>query len=178
MAAEIQIEEIIWLVVQFDAFPDIIEEIIVGEEETAVDEPPQSTEEHDSADAGPMDEQTPDGDEGTPPPPEPAFEYRGQVELRGDDTVFLFAQIATGPPITDFSFAGELGVKFKFADAATFAEDAVRSTLLWMAYPYVREMVSTVSSRSPQGPFFLPPLTKMPDPATVQGASPPAANEG
>lgn len=143
--ADIQIESIVWLTLDFLAFPPAVEHDLGP----------------DTIDAGPPAA-------GEVPP----YVYRGRVEPGPDDTVILFAQIELNQQVTDLRLNAELGVRFRFEDAAAYTEGAVRSTLMWMAYPYVREMVSTVTARSPHDAYYLPPLTKMPDPATVEGAAP------
>ena len=42
--------------------------------------------------------------------------------------------------------------------------DAIASTLLFIAFPYVREVVMNLTARTPFGTYLLPPLTKLPHP--------------
>jgi hypothetical protein len=149
----------VWLAVDFDAFPDGDANEQAG---LTVETEVSATESASS---------------------EPQIEYIGRVEQMPDG-VYLFISVGVFDPSQQFRFRGQLGASFTFAEASAFEEAAVRSTLMWMAFPYAREMVASVTARSPHTAYFLPPMTRMPDPAAVTGApsrpsptEPPSTNE-
>ncbi len=42
--------------------------------------------------------------------------------------------------------------------------DEIEPTLVWIAFPYMREMIADLTGRSPVAQYFLPPLTRLPQP--------------
>jgi hypothetical protein len=159
--ADIQLEEIVWLSAVFDAYPQDKQKETQAEEVAAP--PSESTEAVETEE------------------PPALFSYRGRVDLTAVDGVELSVTVEVTDPDAQFAFTGKLGARFRFSDAATYHESAVRSTLMWMVFPYAREMVATITARSPHGAYYLPPMTLMPDPAAVAGAPAPhpaASDEG
>lgn len=44
------------------------------------------------------------------------------------------------------------------------AVDDLQPTLVWLAFPHLREFVAEITGRSPSPQYFLPPLTRLPYP--------------
>jgi preprotein translocase subunit SecB len=40
----------------------------------------------------------------------------------------------------------------------------IEPTLVWIAFPYMRELIADLTGRSPVAQYFLPPLTRLPQP--------------
>lgn len=55
-----------------------------------------------------------------------------------------------------------VGARFEIPDE-DLEPDRAKPTLLWLCYPYLRELVASISGRSPLPPYYMPALTMMPD---------------
>jgi hypothetical protein len=44
------------------------------------------------------------------------------------------------------------------------SKDDLQPTLVWLAFPHLREFVAEITGRSPASQYFLPPLTRLPYP--------------
>jgi hypothetical protein len=98
-----------------------------------------------------------------------------------EDVLKLDAALATDPPYYVLILEGRLDdprlhFSLEFTVGARFerdhaeeepAEPEVRSTLAFMAFPYVRELVASITGRSPTPSYFLPPRALPPDPRTT-----------
>lgn len=60
-----------------------------------------------------------------------------------------------------------VGARFEI-DEMEHDPERAQSTLVWLCYPYIRELVASVSGRSPLPSYYLPALTMMPDPEALQ----------
>lgn len=63
----------------------------------------------------------------------------------------------------------ELSFEMAFLYAVTGEEglpamDDLRPTLVWLAFPHLREFVAELTGRSPSPQYFVPPLTRLPYP--------------
>lgn len=114
-------------------------------------------------------------------PPEPYVEdERGYVhEVEGvsirysavdDDEgeLVLFTELRLIGPDHPYELDLLVGSKFDQPDPPLTPERAVH-TLFFITYPYLRELTSSITGRSPYDPLWLPPLTKLPV-RKVQGA--------
>ena len=45
----------------------------------------------------------------------------------------------------------------------------LESTLVWLSYPYLREIISSISGHSPLPAYFVQALTRMPHPSVSEG---------
>jgi hypothetical protein len=64
-----------------------------------------------------------------------------------------------------FTLAFEMGFLFSIPeddDAPAIAE--IEPTLVWLAFPYMRELIADLTGRAPIPQYFLPPLTRLPQP--------------
>jgi hypothetical protein len=163
--ASIQLEDVVWLGIDFAAFIERPDRLIPGEDPAAESEDHADQPEPVAAEL----ERAPQPGETSEP-----ITYVGRIEPddEDEDAVVLFITVEINDPETPFRLKAQLGARFRFPEADAHPEGQVRSTLMWMAYPYVRELVATVTSRSPHETYFMPPMTRMPDPAAVQGAEP------
>lgn len=113
------------------------------------------------------------GEDGTPDPDEqrgepPGFEVDGarlHVLSLEEDTAegeFVFVlQTTLVDPGSPYSLEVITGSRFTVPEPPVTAREAA-STLLFISYPYVRELVASITSRSPFQVYRLPPLTKRP----------------
>lgn len=97
----------------------------------------------------------------------------GELELEGatihywlnqDEDEFVLVLQTT---ITDITVPYDLevvtGSRFAVPDPPVTPHAAVQ-TLIFVSYPYVRETVSNITTRSPYAPFEMPPLIRLPHP--------------
>lgn len=99
--------------------------------------------------------------------PVPGFEFGGarlnvlsnQVDEQENEFVFVLeTTLAAGLP---FELSVVTGSRFTVPDPPVSPDDAA-VTLLFITFPYLRELIFSVTSRSPFEGFQLPPLTKRP----------------
>jgi len=83
-------------------------------------------------------------------------EYVLYVGLKIDDDAFEF-----------FMLNLTVGARFEIGEEGLTAE-RLEPTLVWLCYPYLRELVASITGRSPLPPYYMPALTKMPDPAVLK----------
>lgn len=64
-----------------------------------------------------------------------------------------------------FSLTFEMGFLFSIPDGEQVpAAVEVEPTLVWLAFPYLREFIADLTGRSPAPQYFIPPLTRLPQP--------------
>jgi hypothetical protein len=88
------------------------------------------------------------------------------------DAVALFVTAKLEDAALPFRLEATMGARFTIDDMGDASSENIERTLTWLCYPYIRELISTVTGRSPLPPYFLPAITKMPHP-TVEGSTPP-----
>jgi hypothetical protein len=95
----------------------------------------------------------------------------GEIELDGvllrylvtveDDEFVLILQTWITDVTVSYEMTAVTGSRFSIPDEPTTAEQAA-GTLVFITYPYVREIFTNVTARSPYPAFWLPPLTRLP----------------
>lgn len=103
----------------------------------------------------------------------PTDQFVPVVELEGVEVSYttdeqldefsLITRVRLTDPTAPYTFELVMGSRFTKPEPAVTVEEAA-ATLLFMSYPYVREMVSSITSRSPYRAFLIPPLTRLPHP--------------
>lgn len=91
-----------------------------------------------------------------------------------EEFVFILETTITDPT-SPYELTVITGSSFTRPDSSLSATDAA-STLLFITYPYVRELLASISGRSPFPAFTLAPLTKLPH-ASVEGDQAPLSEE-
>jgi hypothetical protein len=71
-----------------------------------------------------------------------------------------------------FSIDFEMGFKFEVPDAEGPAHsvDDLESTFVWLAFPYMRQLIADLTGRSPVAQYFAPPLSRLPKPDAPSGS--------
>lgn len=90
------------------------------------------------------------------------LKYQASTERR-EDQFLMFLAVRLEDPALPFNLFAAFGCEFDVTDMAITPERA-EPTLVFMAYPYVREFVFNLTGRSPLPAYALPPLTRQPDP--------------
>lgn len=86
------------------------------------------------------------------------------VSITEEDDEFTFIlRTRLVEPSVPYELEVITGSSFQTPEPPVTTTEAA-STLLFMTYPYIRELVANITGRSPYEPFTLPPLTKLPDP--------------
>jgi preprotein translocase subunit SecB len=96
----------------------------------------------------------------------PGVELDYSTTEEDDEFVFILRLKVTDPTVP-YSLEVVTGSRFEIPDPPVVAQQA-EPTLLFVSYPYVRELVASITGRSPYQAFALPPLTRLPHP-TVTG---------
>ena len=99
-------------------------------------------------------------------PSENVLQWRATSRRDGDE-FHLYLDALLDDVRLPFRFRCDLGARFTTTETQ-LAADQVEPTLLWLAYPYLRELVSGLTGRSPLNAYYLPPLTRLPDPTLQQ----------
>jgi hypothetical protein len=103
----------------------------------------------------------------------PSAAVEGTLELDGvslfysvteeDEQFALILQTSLTDATSPYEMNIVTGSRYTLPDPpATTAEAA--ATLVFIAYPYVREIFTNITARSPYRAFMLPPLTRLPHP--------------
>ncbi len=82
------------------------------------------------------------------------------IDEDADEFVFVPETTVTDPAAL-YELSVVTGSRFTVPEPSVTTTEAA-STLLFISYPYVRELVFSLTSRSPFSGFQLPPLTKRP----------------
>jgi hypothetical protein len=96
----------------------------------------------------------------------PGVELDYSTTEEDDEFVFILRLKVTDPTVP-YSLEVVTGSRFEIPDPPVAVQQA-EATLLFVSYPYVRELVASITGRSPYQAFELPPLTRLPHP-TVTG---------
>jgi hypothetical protein len=117
------------------------------------DGPPQPTPDDESA---PFE--YPDGD----------FMLLAPTTSREDDefTLYLEAKIEAGT--MPFQLELLIGARFSVNEEPDLKAEDAEPTLVWLIYPYLRELIGSITSRSPLPPYYLPALSKLPHPSVAE----------
>lgn len=107
---------------------------------------------------------------GSPYPPDDVLELKASAERR-DDAFLLRLDATLADDRLPFELTVSAGARFIVVDAPELTAERAQSTLVFMAFPYLREMVWNLTGRSSYPPYALPPLTRLPD-APVRGDEP------
>jgi hypothetical protein len=95
-------------------------------------------------------------------PSENIIRWKSTASRDGDRMLLLlWARIEA--PRLPFRLTFDIAARYITTDEELTAERA-RPTLIWLAYPFFRELVYNITGRSPLEPYALPPLTRLPDP--------------
>ncbi|MCW3000649.1 MAG: Preprotein translocase subunit SecB [Solirubrobacterales bacterium] len=113
-----------------------------------------------------------EGETGVEAVPEPDTEYPDDNFLqytatteRTEDSVFLMLlAVRLDDRKLPFLLRASFGCEFEIRDDGLTPERA-EPTLVFMAYPYVREFIFNLTGRSPLPAYSLPPITRSPDPS-------------
>ncbi len=87
---------------------------------------------------------------------------------RIDDHFLLVMDVGLDDARLPFQLTLQVGARFLVTDDSELTANRVHSTLIFMSFPYLRETIANLTSRSPFATYALPPLTKLPD-APVRG---------
>ena len=149
--ADIRFEELVLLRCDFEVWPDA--EDVEGAETSA--------EEGEGAPAPEGDGQDRFDSEY---PTENLLRWKSTASREGDEYVLLmWARIEA--PRLPFRMHFDVGARFVTTPEERNTAEEVRPTLIWLAYPFLRELVHNLTARSPLPPYSLPPLTRLPDPS-------------
>lgn len=96
----------------------------------------------------------------------PGVELDYSTEEEDDQFVFIL-RVEVVDPSVPYKLEVVTGARFDIPDPPVTASQA-QATLLFVSYPYVRELVASITGRSPYQAYELPPLTRLPHP-TVTG---------
>jgi hypothetical protein len=70
-----------------------------------------------------------------------------------------------------FELSFEMGFLYALTgDEQIPAIEDLQPTLVWLAFPHLREFVAELTGRSPSPRYFVPPLTRLPQPDTAESA--------
>lgn len=84
---------------------------------------------------------------------------------REEDEFFLYMSARLDAPRLPFRLRFDAGARYTTSPEDKTTAEAARPTLVWLVYPFLRELIYNLTSRSPLPPYSLPPLTRLPDPS-------------
>jgi hypothetical protein len=85
---------------------------------------------------------------------------------RDGGQLVLFLTASIDDPSFPFRLNVVIGARFDVPDE-TLEEQRAEGTLVWLCYPYLRELIASITGRSPLPPYYLPGLAKLPHPSVV-----------
>lgn len=95
----------------------------------------------------------------------PGLNLRYTASIDEDDGRFVLIMEATvADPSLPYMLTVVTGSRITRPEDSDVSPEAAAGTLVFMSYPYLREVISSITGRSPYPPFVLPPLTKLPHP--------------
>jgi hypothetical protein len=83
-----------------------------------------------------------------------------RIDETGDEYLVILQTQITEEASVPYELLIVTGSSFEIPEGVSTTDAA--STLLFITYPYVREVIANITGRSPFQPFTLPPLTKLP----------------
>ena len=94
-------------------------------------------------------------------------------ERESENEIVLYVHAGLDDPALPFRLEVVLGARYHIGESEEeLPAERAEATLMWMCYPYLGELVATITGRSPLPPYYLPALTRLPDPSVLVGASP------
>ena len=99
-------------------------------------------------------------------PEEDIVELQASSSREGDEFV-LYLRATLDDERLPFKMELLLGGRYSFRDLEESVEE-VEPTLVWLAYPYLREVIVAATTRSPAPPYFLPPMSYLPHPSVLR----------
>lgn len=87
---------------------------------------------------------------------------------REDDVFVLYLRAAIDDEHFPWRLDVLVGARYDVSEETELALDEVEGTLVWLCYPYLRELIASITSRSPAPQYFLPALSKMPHPSVLE----------
>lgn len=103
-------------------------------------------------------------------PADNIMRWKSTASREGDRfLLFIWARIEA--PRLPFRLTFDMAARYTTTDDELTAEKA-RPTLIWLAYPFFRELVYNLTGRSPLEPYALPPLTRLPQPDEIEQQPP------
>lgn len=118
----------------------------------------------------------PDTDDATLDYPSGEFVELSASTTQQDDAWVLYLNADLDDPQFPFKLSVLLGARFEIGDEDLTVEEAEK-TLVWLCYPYLREIIASITGRSPLPPYYIPALTRMPDPSVLAAPVGPAPSE-
>lgn len=103
--------------------------------------------------------------------PEGDFLDLGASTTRDGEDLILFLRARLDDKQLPFRLEAVVGARFTVeADSKLTAAEA-EPTLVWLCYPYLRELIGSITARSPLPPYFVPLLGKLPHPTALEPAT-------
>ncbi|HEY1834449.1 MAG TPA: hypothetical protein VGG08_08440 [Solirubrobacteraceae bacterium] len=103
-------------------------------------------------------------------PTDHLLRWKSTVTREGDE-LFLYMSAKLDTPQLPFRLLFDVGVRYMTSLEEQTTTEALKPTLVWIAYPFLRELVYNLTARTPVPPYALPPLTRLPDPSLAGDAS-------
>lgn len=87
-----------------------------------------------------------------------------ESSVDGKDAV-AFIEGKLEDPRLPFLLSFEMAFLYSIPEDEEMPESSeVEPTLVWLAFPYMREFIADLTGRSPSPQYFIPPLTRLPMP--------------
>ena len=83
---------------------------------------------------------------------------------REEDEFVLLARLTVNDPSAPYHVEVVTGSRFDVPDDPAVSIEEAEATLIFITYPYIREVVMNLTARSPYREFVLRPLTRLPHP--------------
>jgi hypothetical protein len=84
------------------------------------------------------------------------------VTVKDDQGFVLFLKAELNAEELPFQLDVQIGARFVLEPNASLTVDEVEQTLVWLSYPYLRELVANITARAPIPQYLLPPLSRLP----------------
>lgn len=97
---------------------------------------------------------------------------------REEDEFVLLARLTVNDPSAAYHVEVVTGSRFDVPDDPPVSIEEVEATLIFITYPYIREVVMNLTARSPYREFVLRPLTRLPHPRVSGDVSETHADDG
>lgn len=150
--ADLRFEELVLLKCDFEVWPEQAE---------FNDQPAPAT--GDDAPEAPESEQQ-SGQFDDEYPTKHLLRWKSTASREGDE-FFLYLQARLEAPRFPFRLRFEAGARYATSPEDRTTAEQAKPTLVWLVYPFLRELIYNITSRSPLPPYSLPPLTRLPDPS-------------
>jgi hypothetical protein len=87
-----------------------------------------------------------------------------------DDEVVCFIEGKLDDPRLPFKFDFEMAFLYGIPKDEPIPNiDEIQPTLVWLAFPHLREFIANITGRAASPQYFLPPLTRLPQPEPAPG---------